>query len=760
MPADLFRFEDFELDQAAYELRRGGQSVRLERIPFELLSLLVERGGQLVRREEIVERIWGKGVFHDTEHGINTAVRKIRLALQDDSDSPRFVLTVPAKGYRFLAPVERVAPSAVDGPAATAEGGKPPIAEAGKWTARARILLPAAVLLGVVAAWVFYHFHRAPALSETDTIVIADFNNTTGDPVFDDTLKQALSVELSQSPFLNLASEEQIRQTMRMMKQPPDARLTPEVAREVCQRTNGAAVLEGSIAQIGTQYDLILKAVNCSTGEPLASTEARANDKNHILEALGKASLKIREKLGESLLTLQKFDIPLVQATTPSLEALKAYSLGLSKNARGDQAGAIPLFQKAIELDPDFAMAYVRLGVSYNVLGEYRRSEEPLRKAYALRDRANEREKFEIVSVFHQQVTQQMDQAIQDCELWEQSYPRDFRPHLILGFENGALGRHERSAEEFRKAMELDPRQSLPYAGLLTDYPALNRLAEADAVYKQAQTHNVSAGEVERLGYLLAFVEGDTAMMAKRAASLSKEPGYEGRALLEESHTAAYFGHLEEARKLSRRSEEMAEREKDRGTAAEIESDAGVREALFGNPDAAASHAAAAMKLGGQPVMALAGDTSQAMKVMDQFASQTPPGSFYDKFTLPEFRGAIELKRGNAIRALELLAPAESSEGGWYDLYMAAYLRGEAYLLAHRSQEAAAEFQKIIDHRGVVLNFPIGALAHLQLGRAYALSGETTNAKSAYHDFLTLWKDADPDVPIFKQAKVEYAKLQ
>ena len=762
MPAALFRFQEFELDQIAYELRRGGQSVRLERIPFELLSLLLERHGQLVTRDEIIERVWGKGVFHDTEHGINTAVRKIRLALQDDPDSPRFVVTVPAKGYRFVASVERPAPATT---AASPQIDHPSLVTPTKSSSRSVLFIPAVVLLIVAAAAAFFRFHRTEALAETDAIVIADFENTTGDPVFDDSLKQALSVELAQSPFLNLVSPQQIQQTLGMMKQPPDTRLTPQVARQVCQRTNGAAVLQGSIAQIGTQYDLILKAVSCSDGEPVSSTETHASDKNHVLNALDAASSDIRKKLGESLVTVQKFDRPLAQATTSSLEALKAFSLGSAKFENGDQAAAIPYFQRAIELDQDFAMAYVNLGRSYNVLGEYTRARDPIQKAYALRQRASEREQFEIAATYHQHVTLQVDQAIQNCELWEQSYPHDPMPHRILGFENGALAKYDRSAAEFRKAMQIDPKHALPYAGLLTDLMALHRFEEARAVYQDAQLHNVSAGEVERLRYQLAFVERDLPTMDKLAASLSNQPGYEGRVLFEQSNTKAYFGHLATARELSRRSEEKALREKDTGSAAVIESVASVREAFFGNSAAAREHAASAMKLGGDPsfyalAVALSADTNRALKVVDLVAKQTPPGSFVDKITMGEFRAAVELKRGNAGQALQYLEPARCCEAGWFDMYQAAYLRGLAYLMAHRGQEAAVEFQKMLDHPGIVVNQPIGALGRLGLARAYMMQRDLPKARAAYQDFLSLWKDADPDIPVLKQAKSEYAKLQ
>jgi eukaryotic-like serine/threonine-protein kinase len=622
-------------------------------------------------------------------------------------------------------------------------------------------MVPAVVVACILASAGYVLRHPKPKLTDKDAIVLADFANGTGDAVFDNGLKQGLEVQLGQSPFLNLVSQEQVRNTLQMMKQPPDTKLTGDIAREVCQRRNGAAVLQSSIAQIGTKYDLVLKAVSCSTGESLGSAEAQASDKNQVLDAVGRASSQIREKLGESLTTVQRFDTPLAQATTPSLEALKAYSLGLSKFGKGDPSGAIPLFQQAIELDPEFAMAYLHLGQSYQVLKQFAYGREQIRKAFALRDRASERERFNLVAVYHQQVSFNLDRAIENSELWEQSYPRDFTPHRILGFEYAVLGKHERSAEEFREAQELDPGQALPYAGLMVNDMNMDRFTEARAVFEEAKSHNVQAGETERLRYKLAFLEGDQKTMEKLVAAMSSEPGFEMAALWEQSRTAAYFGHLKVARELAGQMKELALREKDTGTAANVESDAAFLEVLFGNAAEARIHVAEAVKLGGEPptALVLASDAAQAAKLVDSIESQSSPDGYVYKVRVPQLRGAIELKRGNPAGALELLAPLATHDAGWFDSYLFAYVRGEAYLLARRGQEAAAEFQKIMDHRGIVVSEPYAAVARLELGRAYALQGDTSKARGAYQDFLTLWKDADPDIPILKQAKLEYANL-
>ena len=432
-----YRFGSFVLDAATGELRKGNTPLKLHPQPLRVLMLLVERAGRIVSREEIQRNLWGSHTWVDFDAGINFCIRQIRATLSDDAGKPRYVETIARQGYRFIAtvtydgapmvaiPISRGEPTATTAPTSDEEGRAAeaatlPTNQVVPVTARRRWLLTAILGMAVLAIAGVWRFavHRAPNLTQKDSVVVADFRNSTGDSVFDGTLQQGLLVQLQQSPYLNLVSEVQIQQTLRMMKQPPDTRLTPEIAHEVCQRTNGTAVLEGSIAEIGTEYDLILKVVQCSTGDSLASTEVQASDKNHILRALGEAAANLREKLGESLATVKQYDRPLAQATTSSLDALKAYSLGLSKYSQGDQEGALPFFQQAIALDPDFAMAYANLGRAYQVLGKGEPMTAALRKAYAMRDRASEREKFDIVAVYHQFVTLQIEETIADCELW------------------------------------------------------------------------------------------------------------------------------------------------------------------------------------------------------------------------------------------------------------------------------------------------------------------------------------------------------
>jgi serine/threonine protein kinase/tetratricopeptide (TPR) repeat protein len=640
----------------------------------------------------------------------------------------------------------------------------------------------AAVAIGlVVGGWLLYsrqsHVLTNPVLTNKDTLVLADFANSTGDPVFDDALKQGLAVQLGQSPLINILSEQRVRSALKEMTRSPDEALTGRVAQEVCERAGSKAYIAGSIDNLGGHYVIGLNAVNCATGDALAREQTEAGDKQQVVAALGRVAAKLRNKLGESLNSIQKFDVPLAQATTSSLEALKAYSFGFSQYAKGNDAGSVPLFQKAIELDPDFAIAHAHLGVAYHLLVvEEERMEEALRRAFALRNRTSEREKFNISAVYYQFVTSQPDEAIQNCELWAKTYPLDFAPHRILGFEHSIVGRIEQSAVETRKAIDLDPSQLLPYSALMFAYMGLNRLTETHALYQEAQARKLASPELDRARYVLAFLEGDQETMTKAAAAMARQRVYEIKGLLEESKTEAYFGRFRRAQELSRQAEDACLREGARAGAAEIEAMEAMQEGLFGVSARARDRAAAAWKLGLPPpvtfagapasavqprvALALAGDSVLATKVADRLASDTPPGGFAGKVWLPEIRAAIELKRGNSMRAVEFLAPVETYEAGLSDRLLAAYLRGQAYLAGRRGPEAAAEFQKIISHPGLVLSSPIGPLARLGVARAYALEGDTLKAGAAYENFLTLWKDADLDIPILIAAKSEYAKLK
>ena len=624
----------------------------------------------------------------------------------------------------------------------------------------------------VVGGWLLFS-RKAHALTDKDTIVVADFTNTTGDIVFDGALRQGLSVQLEQSPFLSIISDKRIQQTLQMMGQKPDVKLTPEIAREICQRTASAAVLNGSIAQIGAQYSLILKAVNCANEESLTSTEAEASDKSRVLDALGKASSEIRKKLGESLGTVEKFNTPLAQATTPSLEALKAFSLGAKALDGGDFTASVTALQRAIALDPNFALAHGALAANYSNLGESSLAIESAKKAYELRERVTEREKFAIESAYQTLVTGDLEKARQTYELCAWTYPRDAGSHFNLGNLYNNLGQHEKGLAEAQESFRLGSHDILDYGYLSFAYLTAGRLKEARATAEEALTKNPGSPLLAVVMYPLTFVQNDTAGMAEQVAWAAGKPGVEDVLLAMEADTAAYFGRLEKARELSRRAVASAEQVKEKETAAGYDAQAALREALFGNVERARQRAAAVLKLstgrdvqfGAALAQAFAGE-AQAQKLADEMEKRFPEDTIVKFNYLPMIRAQIALNRNDASRAIETLQAAASYELGIeggaglaLSLYPV-YVRGKAYLATHQGNEAAAEFQKILDHPGIVLNEPIGALAHLQIGRAYAIQGETAKARAAYSDFLTLWKDADADIPVLVAAKSEYAKLK
>jgi eukaryotic-like serine/threonine-protein kinase len=631
----------------------------------------------------------------------------------------------------------------------------------------------ALVVIGLaVGGWL--HFSRKPKLTDKDTIVIADFTNTTGDPVFDGTLRQGLSVQLEESPFLSIVPDQQIQQTLQKMGQQPDARLTPEIARELCQRTGSAAVLDGSIAQIGTQYLLTLKAVNCVSDESLASTEAQASDKNHVLDALGKTASEIRNKLGESLSTVQKFDTRLEDATTSSLEALQAYSLGRKVIIGGDNLAAVTFAQRAIKLDPNFAMAYALLATSYGNLGEKSLSSETSRKAFELRERVSEPERLLIEGNYYTNTVGDLEKARQINELRAQTYPREWGPRNNLGLIYGALGQYEKSLAEFREALRLDPEGGQRYSNCAWTYIYVNRFEEARATLDEAKRKNLDYFGMHRGLYILAFFQNDDAGMAQQVVWSAGKPGVEDVLLGYEAETAAFFGRLAKARRSTLQAVASAERAEVHETAASFEAAAAMWEALFGYPVEARKRAAAALSLskgreaqyGAALALALTGDTVRAQALTDDLGTRFPEDTIVRFNYMPTLLAQIALSRGEALKAIEVLQTAGPHElgthgaSGFLTNLCPVYVRGDAYLTAHQGSEAAAEFQKILDHRGIALNSPIGALAHLQIGRAYALQGDTAKARAAYQDFLTLWKDADLDIPILISTKAEYAKLQ
>jgi tetratricopeptide (TPR) repeat protein len=639
-----------------------------------------------------------------------------------------------------------------------------------------KILVPAAVVVvaALVAGGLYFRSRHAAPLTEKDTIVLAEFTNTTGDPVFDDTLKQALAVDLGQSPFLNILSEAKVRQALRQMTRSPSERLTRDLAREVCQRAGSKAYLAGSIAALGTQYVIGLEALNCASEDVLAREQVTAAEKEQVLPALGQAATKLRNEVGESLSSVQKFDVPLSQATTNSLEALKAFTLGLKTEDEKGDVEAIPFMKRAIELDPNFALAYTDLGVSYSNLNQPGVAADYLKKAFDLRDRVTEREKFNVTAVYYTNATGELEKAIQTYELWIHVYPRDDVAYSNLGANYANLGRYEKAATETREALRLEP-NAIDYGNLGAAYLALNRFDEARTSTEEAQGRKLDGIQLHLNLYVLAFFQGNAAAMKEQADWAVGKPGAEDWMLSVESDTEAWSGKLGKARELSGQAVESARRGDEKEPAALWQANAAIREALFGNTDVARPHAAAAVALApgsrdaeAQAALAyaLASDAAHAQSLADELAKRFPQNTAVQSVWLPTIHAQIETGRKNAARSIELLqaaAPYElgtPSGGAANSCLYPVYIRAEAYLSAQQGPAAAAEFQKILDHRGLLWNCATGALAHLGLARANVLQGDTVKAKAAYQDFLALWKDADPDIPILIAAKSEYAKLK
>ena len=788
-PPRLIRFGVFEADLSAGELRKGGSRIRLQEQPFQILAMLLERPGQIITREELRARLWPGDTFVDFEHGVNSGVARLRDALGDSADSPRYIETLPRRGYRLIVSVEGSAPVAGSS-ASSLNGSNSPAAglpalQAGPenpaprpssrtvpskfdWHRSLAFGIVAAVLLGI--GGYFYYLRPAHALTEMDSIVLADFTNSTGDPVFDSTLRQALAVKLVDSPFLNIVPDERMRETLRFMGRSPDERLTAATAREVCQRLSSKATLIGSIAQLDDHYSILLEATNCSTGDSLARSGAEAVGKGGVLKALDTTAAEIRRKLGESLTSIQKNDVPVEQATTTSLEGLKAYSLGEAARNRGDEPASIPYFQNAIDLDPNFAMADAVLGQVYANMGEDALSVEYTQKAFDRRERASERENLYISSHFYGNVLHDLGRTAQIYQLWKRSYPRDVVPVINMGTLYLALGQPEKALAELNDARRLDPDNAFAQSNLLFAYLDLNRLDEAKATFDQAASRGLDATDFHLGRYAIAFLESDTQTMAQEASSAAGKP-YAHEMLVLEAVTAAYTGRLHVAEGLFRQAQDTARTQGPREAAAMGQTFAALIEAEFGRPDRARQMARAALsgpkttdsEATAALTLARSGDASAAEAIATELGQRFPSNTLLNGLDLPTIRAAAQLARGNATEALGFLQatlPYDFSKNEHATALYAAYLRGQCYLRAGDGKSAATEFQKILDHRAIVAGFPQGALSLLGLARARAVTGDVAGSRRAYQDFLALWKDADPGIPVFQEARAEYARLR
>jgi tetratricopeptide (TPR) repeat protein len=643
---------------------------------------------------------------------------------------------------------------------------------------RPKLWLPvgAAVIVAAAVAGTFY-LKRPPTLTDKDTIVLADFANSTGDPVFDETLRQGLAVQLEQSPFLSLVSDERIRKTLPLMNQPANARLTFDVARGVCVRTTSAAVLEGSIATLGSQYILGLRATNCATGDVLASEQAQSARKEEVLDALSQIARRFRTRVGESLATIEKHSTPLEEATTPSLEALKAYTTGLRTVISSGFPRAQPLFERAVAIDPDFAIAHAYLGFSYSILGEWTLARQSTLKAYQLRDRASDIERFWIDTLYDRQVTGNLEREQRTLASWAQTYPRDWRPRGMLGgFATRSTGNYQLAIDAATEAIALNPDEAPAHGNKAFGELHLNRLADAEVSVRQAIERKLDIPEFFLMPYFIALLNGDAEEIKRKAELARAKPFTQDMMSHLEALELARCGRLQEARRASAVAVGIATQRGQRERAALFEAATAVWEAFYGNPAAARQKATEALGLArGRDVdyaaafaLALSGDVARSRALADDLGKGFPEDTSVQYMYQPTLRALFSMndhQASAAIQSLQRSSPFDLALGGigftaFYGGLYPTYVRGEAFLSAHQPAEATAEFQRIVDHRSIVLVDPMDAMARLQLARAFALSGDLAKSKTAYQDFLTLWKDADPDIPILTQAQAEYAKLR
>ncbi len=712
----------------------------------------------------------------DTQSGFTAAAGSGNVPVASSGSVAAVPAPTPSAATVTPAPSSGSVPAVVS---SSSSGVTPSAVSSAPGSNRWKILIAASVVVIGALTIGFYLRSRsqptapttkATALTEKDTVVLADFTNSTGDPVFDGTLKQALAVDLVQSPFLNILSDRKVGETLKLMGRTPSEHVTAEVAKELCLRTGSKAVIGGSISKLGSEYVVSLDAIACNTGDSLAKERAEAGSKEAVLKALDTAAVAIRTRLGESLSSVQKFDVP-VEATTPSLEALKAYSMGITTGRTKGSAEAIPFLKRAIELDPNFAMAYVGLAVNYSNLGRASLAADNAKKAYDLRDRVSDREKYRISSFYFQYVTGEVEKATEAYELWAKSYPRDMVPHANLGVLYSTLGQYDKAIVEIEVKQRLEPTVN-GYGNLAEDYINVNRFKDAQQTIQEAQQKNFDGLGVRIDLYTLAFLSGDAAEMERQVAWAAGRPGEEDQMLNTHADTQAYYGRLQKARDLARRAADSAVRADAKETGAQWLALQALREAELGNVSAARQAVARALTLApGRYVKVLAaltlartGETAQSKSLLEALQKSDSTNTLLKVYWFPVLEASIEMAQQAPDRATVALEPSLPYESGGPppggSTMYPAYIRGLAYLAQKNGPAGAAEFQKFLDHPGLVRNFLLGSLARLQLARAYAISGDTAKAKATYQDFFNLWKAADPDIPILQQARAEYAKLQ
>jgi DNA-binding winged helix-turn-helix (wHTH) protein len=790
-PRIVYEFGPFRMDPDKQTLLRENVPVPVTPKAFETLLVLVRRSRDVVSKEDLLKEVWPDSFVE--ESNLSQNIFLLRKALGDTAENRQYIVTLPGRGYRFAASVRTVT-----------EQGEALVAQARTRTqivieeneaetdhalkalpipqrpgAGRKFLFSAAVVAVLLALGVFLLIrNRRPAnLDEKDSILVADFVNTTGDPVFDDTLRQGMEVQLEQSPSLSMVSEDGIRQALRLMGQSPDARLTGQTAREVCERTGSSAVLEGSIKPLGSEYVLDLRSTNCRTGENIDDEQVQVARKEDALDAVTRMARGFRVRAGESAAALVKHDTPLAEATTPSLEALKAYSLGWKFAASQGGEPAIPFFQRAVEIDPSFAVAYASLGLMYGSTGSSELATENVTRAYELRDRASDKERFFITGYYFGRATGNQEKAQQVCDEWARTYPREFLPHSFLGgFVDLVLANYKGAIEEAQKTIELNPDASLGYYLLGYNLIYLNDLRGAENAVHTAAERNLDQARMATLRFDLAYMKGDAAAMRREVELSQAHPETQDWMLDRQAFAEASEGRLKNAINLSGQAVALALQGGRREQAAVFETRPALWEAFFENSIEAKRTATAALALasnrevnyGAALALALSGDSTQAERLANDMEKRYPEDTSVRFSYLPVISAAVAVQHGGPLKAIDALqasVPYEmgsprSSQTGYFGSLYPVFFRGEALLAMRKGAEAATEFQKILSHRGITIGDPVLVLAHIGLARSYALSGESAKARAQYEEFFALWKNADPDCPILKRAEAEYRNLR
>jgi DNA-binding winged helix-turn-helix (wHTH) protein/tetratricopeptide (TPR) repeat protein len=789
--SQIIRFGTFELDRVQGTLSKSGLRVRLQGQPLQILTLLLDQAGQVVTRDEIRQKLWSDQTFVEFDDALNTAMGKLRAALGDAAENPRFIETVPRRGYRFIAPVIHSRPAgaklepmvAVPPEVQPASGSDESIAEPASAVSasvprhgRRNWIVGTATIMVVLAAGVaLYQRYHAGGFkpSSGDLVILADFVNTTGEPVFDDALRQALEIGLGQSPSIQIMPERKASVILTQMGHAAEDRMTGKTAIEVCQRAGGKVTIQGSITSLGSVYLIGLAAIRCDNGEPIANEQAQARHKEDVVDALGRVTVQLRTRLGESLPSIQKYNAPLEQATTASLDALNAYSLALlTWDKKGDH-DSLPIFKKAVELDPNFAQAHGALATIYYNLGQGDLAREHATKAFELRAHVTQAEKSSIEARYYEYVTGELEKDADVRSLVVQNHPESAGAFNHLGNADQALGHYDQAVDDYRRAQALDPTRGGTHSEMANVLLALNRLEEASTVLADAQKRSLQTEGLLQTNYHVAFLRGDDRAMAQLVQQASSQPETAALLLSEQSNTDAFYGRVKQANESTRKAAILMEQQGDKDSAARYWAQAAIREAEFGDKGVAQEFISNALKLSrNQNVTILAaffsarvGQVQQAETLSKQLNDQFPQGTYIQKYWLPLIRAEMDMRAGRFSKAvddlsllnppLELSAPAALGMATLYPVYV----RGQAYLAAGDGPRAAIEFQKLRDHRTLLANYPLESLALAGLGRAYARAGDSQKARQNYEAFFDLWKDADPAIPFLKELKREHSKL-